>query len=30
MKKSGIGRILGVASPTSFTNQKQITFDVSH
>jgi len=28
MKKSGIGRILGVASPTSFTNQKQITFDV--
>lgn len=29
MKKSGIGRILGVASPTSFTNQKQITFDVS-
>jgi acyl-CoA reductase-like NAD-dependent aldehyde dehydrogenase len=30
MKKSGIGRILGAASPTSFTNQKQITFDVSH
>lgn len=29
MKKSGIGRILGVASSTSFTNQKQITFDVS-
>ncbi len=29
MKKSGIGRILGVASPASFTNQKQITFDVS-
>jgi acyl-CoA reductase-like NAD-dependent aldehyde dehydrogenase len=29
MKKSGIGRILGVASPTSFTNQKQITFDVN-
>lgn len=30
MKKSGIGRILGVASPVSFTNQKQITFDVSN
>lgn len=30
MKKSGIGRILGVASPTSFTNQKQVTFDVGH
>ncbi|WP_327743528.1 aldehyde dehydrogenase family protein [Streptomyces europaeiscabiei] len=30
MKKSGIGRILGVASPSSFTNQKQITFDVGH
>lgn len=29
MKKSGIGRILGTASATSFTNQKQITFDVS-
>ncbi len=28
MKKSGIGRILGTASPTAFTNQKQITFDV--
>ncbi|MEV0735106.1 aldehyde dehydrogenase family protein [Streptomyces sp. NPDC050549] len=30
MKKSGIGRILGVASPAAFTNQKQITFDVGH
>jgi succinate-semialdehyde dehydrogenase/glutarate-semialdehyde dehydrogenase len=30
MKKSGIGRILGVASPASFTNQKQVTFDVAH
>ena len=29
MKKSGIGRILGAASATSFTNQKQITFDVT-
>ncbi|KAA0084561.1 aldehyde dehydrogenase [Mycolicibacterium sp. P9-64] len=29
MKKSGIGRILGVSSPVAFTNQKQITFDVS-
>ncbi len=28
MKKSGLGRILGVSSPLAFTQQKQITFDV--
>lgn len=29
MKQSGIGRILGTASSASFTNQKQITFDIT-
>lgn len=29
MKQSGIGRILGTSSPSSFTNTKQITFDVT-
>ena len=29
MKQSGIGRILGTASPSSFTVPKQITFDVT-